>query len=60
MEREDDLLNMERVVDKSYYIDKSDEEVGLKASERDLRLIRELLLINFDLAWAHGELVVVV
>ena len=51
---------MERVVDKSYYIDKSDEEVGLKASERDLRLIRELLLINFDLAWAHGELVVVV
>ena len=39
---------------------RSKEEIRLKASEGDLRLIRELLLIHFDFAWAHGELVVVV
>ncbi len=31
---------------------------GFKASEGDLRLIRELFFINLDLGWAHGELVV--
>jgi hypothetical protein len=31
---------------------------GFKASEGDLRLIRELFFINLDLAWAQGELVV--
>ena len=31
---------------------------GFKASEGDLRLIRELFFINLDLGWALGELVV--
>jgi hypothetical protein len=42
-----------------YHIAKSKEEGRFKASESDLRLIRKLLLIHFDLAWALGELVVI-